>query len=163
MTCRSRFFHCGACHSDIHMARNEWKQSIYPIVPGHEIDRKSQRRWEQGHEIQKRGDVAGVGVMVDSCRCASTAGRVSSSIVKSEWWERTARATRTATSPRRVLEADRRGRELRAPHPPTSCRSPLWRPFFAPASPPTRRCATGKSARVTSWAWSDSVDWATWR
>ncbi len=28
---------CGVCHSDLHMARNEWGQSIYPMVPGHEI------------------------------------------------------------------------------------------------------------------------------
>jgi len=28
---------CGVCHSDIHMARNEWKQTSYPVVPGHEI------------------------------------------------------------------------------------------------------------------------------
>ena len=27
----------GVCHSDIHMARNEWGQTIYPVVPGHEI------------------------------------------------------------------------------------------------------------------------------
>ena len=30
--------YCGVCHSDIHMARNEWNNSsIYPMVPGHEI------------------------------------------------------------------------------------------------------------------------------
>ena len=29
--------YCGVCHSDIHMARNEWGQTIYPVVPGHEI------------------------------------------------------------------------------------------------------------------------------
>ncbi len=29
--------YCGVCHSDLHMARNEWGQSIYPLVPGHEI------------------------------------------------------------------------------------------------------------------------------
>jgi len=29
--------YCGVCHSDLHMARNEWGQSIYPMVPGHEI------------------------------------------------------------------------------------------------------------------------------
>ena len=28
---------CGVCHSDLHQARNEWKNSIYPVVPGHEI------------------------------------------------------------------------------------------------------------------------------
>lgn len=28
---------CGICHSDLHLIRNEWGNSIYPIVPGHEI------------------------------------------------------------------------------------------------------------------------------
>ena len=28
---------CGVCHSDIHQARNEWKNTVYPCVPGHEI------------------------------------------------------------------------------------------------------------------------------
>jgi len=29
--------YCGVCHSDLHMARNEWAVSRYPLVPGHEI------------------------------------------------------------------------------------------------------------------------------
>ena len=29
--------YCGVCHSDIHQVRNEWGNSIYPMVPGHEI------------------------------------------------------------------------------------------------------------------------------
>ena len=29
--------HCGICHSDLHMARNDWGMSLYPMVPGHEI------------------------------------------------------------------------------------------------------------------------------
>ena len=33
--------HCGVCHSDLHMARNEWDgqgwSTMYPLVPGHEI------------------------------------------------------------------------------------------------------------------------------
>ena len=29
--------YCGVCHSDLHMARNDWGWSFYPIVPGHEI------------------------------------------------------------------------------------------------------------------------------
>jgi alcohol dehydrogenase (NADP+) len=28
---------CGICHSDIHQARNEWGNALYPMVPGHEI------------------------------------------------------------------------------------------------------------------------------
>ncbi len=29
--------HCGLCHSDIHLIDDDWKKSIYPLVPGHEI------------------------------------------------------------------------------------------------------------------------------
>lgn len=29
--------HCGLCHSDIHLIDNNWKRSIYPLVPGHEV------------------------------------------------------------------------------------------------------------------------------
>jgi uncharacterized zinc-type alcohol dehydrogenase-like protein len=28
---------CGVCHSDLHIARNEWGFTTYPCVPGHEI------------------------------------------------------------------------------------------------------------------------------
>jgi alcohol dehydrogenase (NADP+) len=64
---------CGVCHSDIHQARNEWQGSVYPLVPGHEI---VGRVTKVGSQVQsfKTGDLAGVGVMVDSCReCASCA------------------------------------------------------------------------------------------
>jgi uncharacterized zinc-type alcohol dehydrogenase-like protein len=27
--------YCGVCHSDLHQVRNEWHNSIYPVVPGH--------------------------------------------------------------------------------------------------------------------------------
>ena len=62
---------CGVCHSDIHMARNEWKQTIYPVVPGHEI---VGRVTAVGNKVTKfkAGDLAGVGCLVDSCRqCAN--------------------------------------------------------------------------------------------
>lgn len=32
-----QILYCGVCHSDLHQARNEWKNTIYPCVPGHEI------------------------------------------------------------------------------------------------------------------------------
>lgn len=58
---------CGICHSDIHQARNEWRNSIYPMVPGHEIVGRVAR---VGAEVSKfnEGDYAGVGCFVDSCR-----------------------------------------------------------------------------------------------
>jgi uncharacterized zinc-type alcohol dehydrogenase-like protein len=59
--------YCGICHSDIHQARNEWGNSVYPMVPGHEI---VGRVAQVGAEVSKFkvGDVAGVGCFVDSCR-----------------------------------------------------------------------------------------------
>ena len=58
---------CGICHSDIHQARGEWGNSVYPMVPGHEI---VGRVAQVGSEVTKfkEGDLAGVGCFVDSCR-----------------------------------------------------------------------------------------------
>lgn len=57
----------GICHSDVHQARSEWGNDIFPMVPGHEII---------GHVVEvgpgvtkfKVGETVGVGVFVDSCR-----------------------------------------------------------------------------------------------
>ena len=57
----------GICHSDIHQVRDEWKNAMYPMVPGHEI---VGRVTAVGGEVTKFkvGDLAGIGVAVDSCR-----------------------------------------------------------------------------------------------
>lgn len=59
--------YCGVCHSDIHTARNDWRGSKYPVVPGHEI---IGRVLKVGEEVTrfKKGDIVGVGCLVDSCR-----------------------------------------------------------------------------------------------
>lgn len=59
--------YCGVCHSDLHTVRNEWKNTTYPVVPGHEI---VGRVTAVGSEVKrfKPGDLAAVGCMVDSCR-----------------------------------------------------------------------------------------------
>ncbi len=59
--------YCGVCHSDLHMARNEWAMAVYPVVPGHEIVGRVSR---VGGSVTRfmAGDLAGVGCMVDSCR-----------------------------------------------------------------------------------------------
>ncbi len=62
---------CGVCHSDLHMARNEWSASVFPVVPGHEIVGRVTRVGANVTRFRE-GDLAGVGCMVDSCRhCAS--------------------------------------------------------------------------------------------
>lgn len=66
-----RISHCGICHSDIHQARNEWGNSIFPMVPGHEIVGTVMQIGTSVTRFRV-GDTAGVGCFVDSCRtCAS--------------------------------------------------------------------------------------------
>jgi uncharacterized zinc-type alcohol dehydrogenase-like protein len=62
---------CGVCHSDLHQIKNEWGGSQYPMVPGHEIVGKV---LSVGSNVTKFkvGDLAGVGVMVDSCKTCKT-------------------------------------------------------------------------------------------
>ncbi len=59
--------YCGVCHSDIHQARNEWSNTIYPCMPGHEIVGRVTRI---GSSVTRHavGDIVGVGCMIDSCR-----------------------------------------------------------------------------------------------
>ncbi len=59
--------YCGVCHSDIHMARSEWGPSVYPIVPGHEIVGKISQIGSGVTQFNV-GEMAGVGVFIDSCR-----------------------------------------------------------------------------------------------
>ncbi|GFP96443.1 geraniol dehydrogenase 1 [Phtheirospermum japonicum] len=62
-----KILYCGVCHSDLHMAKNEWGMTQYPIVPGHEIVGEVT---EVGSKVEKFkvGDKVGVGCMVGSCR-----------------------------------------------------------------------------------------------
>lgn len=58
---------CGVCHSDIHQVKNEWSNTVYPCVPGHEV---VGRVTKVGAHAGKHavGDIVGVGCMIDSCR-----------------------------------------------------------------------------------------------
>ena len=62
-----KILYCGVCHSDLHQVRNEWSNTIYPCVPGHEIVGTVEK---VGSAVTafKPGDIVGVGCMVDSCR-----------------------------------------------------------------------------------------------
>jgi alcohol dehydrogenase (NADP+) len=59
--------YCGVCHSDLHTVRNEWQNTTYPALPGHEI---VGRVISVGSEVKrfKKGDLAAVGCLVDSDR-----------------------------------------------------------------------------------------------
>ena len=66
-----KVLYCGVCHSDIHQVENDWKNTLYPCVPGHEI---VGRVVDAGANVTryKIGDTVGVGCMIDSCsRCTS--------------------------------------------------------------------------------------------
>jgi uncharacterized zinc-type alcohol dehydrogenase-like protein len=62
-----QILYCGICHTDVHIARNEWRGTTYPCVPGHEI---LGRVAQVGADVKKFkvGDLAAIGCMVDSCR-----------------------------------------------------------------------------------------------
>lgn len=63
--------YCGVCHSDIHTVRNDWQNSVYPVIPGHEI---IGRVTDVGSDVTnfKVGDVVGVGCLVDSCQTCNS-------------------------------------------------------------------------------------------
>jgi uncharacterized zinc-type alcohol dehydrogenase-like protein len=58
--------YCGVCHSDVHQVKNEWSNTVYPCLPGHEIVGRVTRA---GSSVTKHrvGDLVGVGCMIDSC------------------------------------------------------------------------------------------------
>lgn len=59
--------YCGVCHSDIHQCENDWSNTVYPCMPGHEI---VGRVVAAGADVTRHriGDLVGVGCMIDSCR-----------------------------------------------------------------------------------------------
>nr|GMC67552.1 8-hydroxygeraniol dehydrogenase-like [Ipomoea batatas] len=62
-----KVLYCGICHSDLHQMKNEWGNTVYPLVPGHEIVGVVT---EIGSKVEKFkvGDKVGVGCLVGSCR-----------------------------------------------------------------------------------------------
>ncbi len=59
--------YCGVCHSDLHTVKSEWQGTTYPCIPGHEILGRVVGVGDQVTKF-KKGDLAAVGCMVDSCR-----------------------------------------------------------------------------------------------
>jgi uncharacterized zinc-type alcohol dehydrogenase-like protein len=66
--------YAGICHSDIHTARNEWGNTVYPVVPGHEI---AGVVTAVGNDVTRHqvGDRVGVGCFVDSCGACEACGK----------------------------------------------------------------------------------------
>ncbi len=78
--------YCGICHSDLHQIHNDWGNSMYPIVPGHEIVGRVTHVGPQVKKL-KVGDLAGVGCMVDSCRtCTSCSANLEQYCLNGTLW-----------------------------------------------------------------------------
>lgn len=58
--------HCGICHSDLSMIKNEWGQSQFPLVPGHEVAGTVVAAGPAVRRV-KEGDRVGLGWFSESC------------------------------------------------------------------------------------------------
>ena len=58
---------CGVCHSDVHQCANDWSNTIYPCMPGHEIVGRVTAVGD-GATRHSIGDIVGIGCMIDSCQ-----------------------------------------------------------------------------------------------
>ena len=59
--------HCGVCHSDVHQCHDDWGNTVWPCVPGHEVVGRVTAVGD-GVTGFSEGDVVGVGCMVNSCQ-----------------------------------------------------------------------------------------------
>jgi alcohol dehydrogenase (NADP+) len=62
--------YCGICHSDVHKVNDDWANTHFPVVPGHEIVGRVESRGPEATGFRE-GDLVGVGCIANSCRrCA---------------------------------------------------------------------------------------------
>lgn len=61
---------CGICHSDLSMLNNEWQNTVYPLVPGHEVIGRIARLGESVRHLAV-GDTVGLGWFSGSCMTCS--------------------------------------------------------------------------------------------
>ena len=59
--------YCGICHSDVHKVNDDWGNTQFPVVPGHEIVGRVASQGARASRFRE-GDLVGVGCIVDSCR-----------------------------------------------------------------------------------------------
>ncbi len=58
--------HCGICHSDLHLILNDWGESRYPFIPGHEIIGHIKNKGPLVQELEV-GQRVGIGWQRSSC------------------------------------------------------------------------------------------------
>lgn len=65
-----KILYCGICHSDKHHIRNDWGDSKFPLIPGHEIIGIVD---DIGSNVSQVliGDYVAIGNMTDSCQVCS--------------------------------------------------------------------------------------------
>ncbi len=61
---------CGICHSDLSMLNNEWHNTVYPLVPGHEVIGRIARLGDSVRHLAV-GDTVGLGWFSGSCMTCS--------------------------------------------------------------------------------------------
>ncbi len=62
-----KVLYCGICHSDYHHINNDWGDSKYPMVPGHEMVGEVIEIGDNVSKV-KIGDIVAIGNMIDSCQ-----------------------------------------------------------------------------------------------
>lgn len=67
--------YCGVCHADFHQSKNEYGNTKYPFVPGHEIVGRIRKIGENVSKF-KENELVGVGYFILSCgHCQSCIGQ----------------------------------------------------------------------------------------
>ena len=146
---------------------NEWQgtmPTVYPCVPGHEIVGRVGEGGQRRPEVQG-GRPGGGGLHGRLVPHLRRVPRRAGAVLRGpgDLHLQRARQAPRRRHLRRLLRQPRRRRGVRAARVGPASTRPARRRSCAPASPPTRRCGTGTSARdrrSASWA---SAGWGTWR
>ncbi|MDG2449412.1 MAG: NAD(P)-dependent alcohol dehydrogenase [Saprospiraceae bacterium] len=63
-----KIHYCGLCHSDLSMINNDWRNTQFPLVPGHEIVGEVIAAGSAVKNV-KVGEKVGIGWLSESCMC----------------------------------------------------------------------------------------------
>ena len=156
---------CGVCHSDLHTARDEWaRHHLSRACPATRSSAASPRVGDEVDEVQGRrpGRRRLHGRFLPHLRRAASEGLEQYCDNELGRHLQQPRQAPGGDDLRRLLDADRGRRGASCSRCPPKLDPAARRRCSAPASPPTRRCATGTSARARRSASSASAASATW-
>ena len=153
---------CGICHSDIHFTRGEWGEVPYPRSRATRSPASSPTSASEVSAFTG-GDRVGVGCMVNSCgECENCLKGERAVLHPRQHPDLRLGRSRRDDHQRRLLDARRRRRGLRPAGAGRDRARRAPRRCCAPASPPTRRCATGRPGRASRSPSSASAGSGTW-